>query len=344
MIADNNLLLPDELERRQMFHLLKKHSSWTAWNRILGYYQKWADITEESVRQADNNGLLPKTVHPPGYTTPPGVKEDMGQTSIYYRDYVKVTQGLALFDEGVKRLVRGDKRVFNADEANDFFGRSLDCTSHYQWAKRKLEDGEISWKETTPLMKEFFESLSELLDAWYECAHDILEPSPDPRWPDAPNVAKVSYYLTHMIFLPQLPYPKPLPEIPEIYELMEIETGEDVPFSGIWEPVKGSTHIGAMNYLHGGREAPQLEQIYRDITELDYGYASTTIDVTWRLIWRDNRYEDGTIPEEERDYRFIDPCPHDENYPGGDPFKYLERHNLQNPLLAGVRPESETGK
>jgi len=43
-IAPELLLLPDELERKQIFYLLKKHSSWTAWNRILGYFQKWADV------------------------------------------------------------------------------------------------------------------------------------------------------------------------------------------------------------------------------------------------------------------------------------------------------------
>ena len=117
------LLLPNEQERKQMFYLLKKHSSWTAWNRILGYYQKWADVTEESVRQADNNGLLPKRNHPPDYSTPPGVIEDMGETSIYTSDLVKILKGLALFDEGVRRLARGDKRVFTADEATGFLFR-----------------------------------------------------------------------------------------------------------------------------------------------------------------------------------------------------------------------------
>ncbi|OMO15796.1 Imm72 family immunity protein, partial [Xanthomonas oryzae] len=30
-------------------------------------------------------------------------------------------------------------------------------------------------------------------------------------------------------------------------------------------------------------------------------------DVVWRLIWRDDRYEDGTIPDEEAGYVFIQP-------------------------------------
>ncbi|RBB05932.1 hypothetical protein BRO03_21175, partial [Xanthomonas oryzae pv. oryzae] len=50
------LLLPNELERRQMFHQLKKQSSFTAWNRLFELYQAWADVTERSVREADSKG------------------------------------------------------------------------------------------------------------------------------------------------------------------------------------------------------------------------------------------------------------------------------------------------
>ncbi|WP_256725150.1 Imm71 family immunity protein, partial [Xanthomonas oryzae] len=52
----DGLKLPNALERRQMFHQLKKESSFTAWNRMLELYQAWADVTEESVRQADAQG------------------------------------------------------------------------------------------------------------------------------------------------------------------------------------------------------------------------------------------------------------------------------------------------
>jgi hypothetical protein len=49
--------LPSELERQQIFYWLKKLSSLTAWRRIFEYYQAWAEVTEKSVRQADNNGI-----------------------------------------------------------------------------------------------------------------------------------------------------------------------------------------------------------------------------------------------------------------------------------------------
>ncbi|NOV22262.1 hypothetical protein E5S69_01785 [Cupriavidus necator] len=35
----NNIHLPNDDERRKSFHWLKRISSYTAWKRILGYYQ-----------------------------------------------------------------------------------------------------------------------------------------------------------------------------------------------------------------------------------------------------------------------------------------------------------------
>jgi len=340
-IARDLLLLPNEQERKQIFYLLKKHSSWTAWNRLLGYFQKWADVTEESIRQSDERGLFSKTVFPDGYTTPPGIRDDLGQTSIVQRDFVKVLQGLALFDEGVRRLARGDKRVFTADEATGLFERAYDeaTISYYVQAKWKLEDGEIGWKETTPLMKEFFEALDELCMAWGECGRDITEPF-DPHYPEKTFPAKLSYGLREMILLPQFPYPKPLPDLPEIFDIVEVKTGELVPCSGIWEPVESGYPTGTMNYLHGGQPAPKYEQDSRNKNDRVWGSYCHAFDATWRMLWRDDRYKDGTIPEEEQDYQFLEPRQlGEESLSTIDIVKYLKIHNLPNPLVEAVPPQ-----
>jgi hypothetical protein len=306
-----NLLLPNELERRQMFHLLKKQSSYTAWNRILGYYQKWADITEESVRQADNNEL---------------------ETSLDYSGYVDITKGLALFDEGVRRLAKGDKRVF---AVVGLFAKAMGCTRHYFKSKGYIDSGDIGWVETTPLMREFFEALEDLGKTQFECRRDIFEIED----PDRPEYSgRLCYSLWHMVFLPHDLYPTPLPEVPEPLEVVEVKTGESVPYPGIWEPVEGSTCIGTMNYLLVDTRAPKLVQWYRDKNDRRYGYDTITKDATWRLVWRDDRYKDGTIPDEEQDYQFIVPSNYPD-YPDSDPWQYLARRNLQNPLLDGVQPE-----
>lgn len=51
-----------------------------------------------------------------------------------------------------------------------------------------------------------------------------------------------------------------------------------------------------MNYLHGGSEAPQITLSNND--------DSVDVDTTWRLLWRDDRYLNGTLPSEELGYIF----------------------------------------
>ncbi|MBS0430325.1 MAG: hypothetical protein JSR41_23815 [Proteobacteria bacterium] len=57
--------------------------------------------------------------------------------------------------------------------------------------------------------------------------------------------------------------------------------------------------VGTMNYLHRATPAPRAKQK----TSTDRLLA----DVSWRLLWKDTRYEDGTIPEEEQHYVFLQP-------------------------------------
>ena len=52
-----------------------------------------------------------------------------------------------------------------------------------------------------------------------------------------------------------------------------------------------------MNYLHGGSDAPTIEVFDAD-DEIE------EVATQWRLIWKDDRYLDGTIPDEESAYTF----------------------------------------
>ncbi|MDR0702013.1 MAG: immunity 71 family protein [Azoarcus sp.] len=232
--SHGDILVPNELEQRQIFHLIKKGSSWTAWNRQLSYYRKWAEIAENSVREADNSGLFATD-----------------ESDIYYRDYVDILKELAIFEEGVTRLGKGDKRVFLYNEANAFFIRSWNQATYWQIFRNKANNGEIRWAEKTPYRKEFFKALDELGDSGAGCGRFAIEGE------DMNNPASVYYHLWYPIFLPRLPYPDPLPELPKPKEEVIIATGERVPYSGIWEPLDENTGqlIGVMNYLHGSASA-----------------------------------------------------------------------------------------
>ncbi len=277
-----------------MFYQLKKESSFTAWNRMLELYQAWADVTEESVRQADAQGWLEKS----------GIKE---------LDYVGILKGLAHQEEGVRRLRKGDKRVFKFD-ANGEFVMADRQVSHWIEFVWRVEVGEMNInQEMTPLWHEFSECLEKMRHLGNEIWADIIEGRyfEDP----APNV----YGKWFVENVSKMHFPPVLPEVPNPVQNTLVATGSRIPCSGIWEPVDAPKpkkfslfskpdiptgflpYIGALNYLHGGSPAPQASQIVRD--------RSIHIDVVWRLIWRDARYEDGTIPEEEADYVFMESEP-----------------------------------
>ncbi|MFC3277681.1 Imm71 family immunity protein [Xanthomonas fragariae] len=284
------LKLPNELERRQMFYQLKKESSFTAWNRMLELYQAWANVTKESVRQADAKGWLDKS----------GISES---------DYVCILKGLAHHEEGVRRLRKGDKRVFKFD-ANGEFVMGNRIISHFIQLIWRIEIGENGIDEAlTPLWDEFSECLEKMRHLGNEIWADIIEGRyfEDP----APNI----YGKWFQKNVSRMHFPPVIPDVPDPVENTLVATGSRIPCSGIWEPVDAPKpkkfslfskpdvpsgflpYIAAMNYLHGQSPAPKARQ------ETQTG--SVYPDVVWRLIWRDDRYEDGTIPDEEAGYVFM---------------------------------------
>ncbi|WP_108844329.1 Imm71 family immunity protein, partial [Xanthomonas fragariae] len=206
------LKLPNELERRQMFFQLKKESSFTAWNRMLELYQAWADVTERSVREADAKGWLDES----------GISES---------DYVCILKGLAHHEEGVRRLRKGDKRVFKFD-ANGEFVMGNRIVSHFIQLIWRIEIGENGIDEAlTPLWDEFSECLEKMRHLGNEIWADIIEGRyfEDP----APNV----YGKWFVENVSKMHFPPVLPEVPNPVQNTLVATGSRIPCSGIWEPV-----------------------------------------------------------------------------------------------------------
>ncbi|RBA64202.1 hypothetical protein BRO17_13710 [Xanthomonas oryzae pv. oryzae] len=286
------LLLPNELERRQMFHQLKKQSSFTAWNRLFEMYQAWADVAEKSVREADGKGWLDES----------GISES---------DYVSILKGLAHQEEGVRRFRKGDKRVFKFD-ANGEFVMANRIVSYWLELLWRIDVGENRIKKSlTPFWDEFCDLLRILVSFRTQIWLNIIEGRyfEDP----APNI----YGDWFRDNVSRMNFPAVIPDVPNPVKNTLIATGSRIPFSGIWEPVDAPKpkkfslfskpdvpngfipYIAAMNYLHGGSNAPQASQ--------ETAHEVLNIDVVWRLIWRDDRYEDGTIPDEEAEYVFMKP-------------------------------------
>jgi hypothetical protein len=223
---------------------------------------------------------------------------------------------LAHFEEGVRRLGKGDKRVFKYD-ANGEFVMAGRADSYWFEAFSKAATGDIELESTTPLLGEFKEALYLYTEVAGECWPDIIEDQ------DLNAEAPTCYGDWLKEWLPKMSFPHPLPEVPDPQPYTLVRTGRNIPFSGIWEPVDAPEPklrellgglftkleppegplpiVGTMNYLHGGSNAPQAC--------VETATDNIAIDVTWRLLWKDDRYQDGTIPEEEKGYVFLHPEP-----------------------------------
>ncbi len=284
---------PNEHVRQQIFHMLQRISSYTAWDRILGYYKKWVEVTETSLRMASDSGAEKKS-------------------SLKNSHYIKILQGFAAFEEGVHLLGKGDKRIFQFN-AHGKFALGLRPFCHWQQLLRYIASGDNDIDEVnTPLWQEFVMVFNEFGDALSECSPDINER----EWLDTPSQTFYNEWLENA--LSKMTFPDPLPPVPDPRPHRLVASGRTIPFSGIWEPVdapapspwslfkktqapSGPLPIdGTMAYLHGGSAAPNR---YDTLTPRRKG-----TPVTWRLLWKDDRYLDGRIPEEEKDYVFYLPA------------------------------------
>jgi hypothetical protein len=292
MTLPDGVMLPTEQERKQIFYWLKRISSYTAWNRIHGYYDAWAGVCEQSVRIATDKGWGKQT----------GLPES---------DLILILKGLARHEEGIRRLRAGDKQVFKFDASGDLAQAGL-ITSYWSKLLVRIDEGESRIDVAhTPLWNELKMAFYDYAYAHRECSSEIIES----RWIGDPSRTVYGDYLRE--HLPKMHFPDPLPDVPDPRDNLLIPTGKDIPCSGIWEPIEApvkkgfslfrnedASHgpfkpAGCMNYLHGGSTAPQAS--------LETAHANPNADVTWRLLWRDDRYEDGTIPAEEAGYVFQEP-------------------------------------
>jgi hypothetical protein len=91
----------------------------------------------------------------------------------------------------------------------------------------------------------------------------------------------------------KVPFPKTLPDVPIAMKQVLVRTGDPAPCFGIFEP---QVPDGCMSYLLEGVAVPPAETIDEKSGE------SYVRPAAWRLIWEDDRYLDGIIPEEEKDY------------------------------------------
>ena len=252
-------------DRKKLFWYLKRKTSYAAWRREAEIFDQFAGIYQQQVREEP---------------VAPGVMET--NWKLFYPDVLKAQ---AFYEQALERLLQGDRSIFLY---NSRAGLSQATTLAGFWYTELVNHGmreDHFWigkyePQLTAVMRRFFDAAQQ---RGYLESQTEDEPAPE---------AWSTLWWDEFAKLP-LPDTASLPEVAEPASEVLVRTGNPVPTFGIYEP---QIKDGCMNYLLGGTTAPT-------IWESDGTYETeNTLNVTWRLIWEDTRYIDGTIPAEERAY------------------------------------------
>lgn len=297
--------IPTDHERRALFGWLKQASSLTAWRRLYTFHQVFVDAVSAAYEDEQNTPALASTI-----------------PTDWYADVLRSQHA---FGVAIDRLARGDRRCFAFLGAPGHFNEGL---RNVQWWQ-DMYGGRFSGRNgfdpaDSPhwpvILRAIHECLAALSDIGVVLQDRVSDdPAPVSSVPDYVTVPWSSlpkHWLRQGTILPV-----PTAAVPEVL----VPTGHVIPFYGIWEPVRirpatattptgasyelpeswdadGRTLDGAMNYLHRDFAAPTIA-FEEDVPRNDGR------PTTWRLVWRDDRYGDKPIPDEESSYVFVQPVP-----------------------------------
>lgn len=296
--------LPNEEERRLLFYYLKRGSSYTAWAEFRPYYKAFVDIVRAAFEDTQDN---------PSPNEGPLIEESQMATLL---------NGFASYEAALARLHKGDKTVFKflgyGQRASPYFCEAFRVIAAWNSSNTGLafahgQDFPVWRSKFWPEIERALYRLNTVLCVC-ECLEDRHTDVPAPYY----TMDKLAEGLNSQPVLRQVP--RPLPEVPIPQKEVLVRTGQNVPFFGIWEPVKAPPRKsllsmfkppeiplghqfemdGLMNYLHQGSPAPTIAFAEDDARN----EGRSTI---WRLIWADDRYADGAIPAEELEYQFEEP-------------------------------------
>ncbi len=302
--------LPDAV-RRQLFWLIKRHTSYTAWARAFDAYERLFRKMESLLPELANNplgtyGLLRDPYRPKPFDIWP-----------YWHLEQERYRGLRA---ALARLRKGDKSVLGDDTAAalPIMARHAQDLLQFFQGEHPM-DGYCKYLDPTVPEKEILLALA--LEA-YSRAYENIKITGTPKWLDgvycelnyspesgtlvsSPPVSSRGEGPGYKNIFTRYPIPVNLPPVPEPVILPEqnppfwaprgkagpliLQTGENIPVPGIYL----SEPYGMIHYLATDTPAP----------ELDAGGEERELACAWSLIWPDTRYTNGAdIPEEEKLY------------------------------------------
>ena len=296
--------IPTDHERRALFAWLKQASSLTAWRRLYTFHQVFLDAITTAYKDEQNT---------------PGVKETI--PTDWYTDVLRSQDAFA---GALDRLVLGDRRCFTFLGARGHFSEGIRNVQWWQDMYAGSYSGRNGFApEASPHWPAIENAMHDCLAAFTDIGvvlQDRVTGNPAvivevKRFLANPNSSLVKH-LINQTALPPVPIARPQ---------VLVQTGQVIPCHGVWEPVRhtvrsgtqrtadgrtfdlpdsweveGLTVDGCLNYLQGDFDAPTIA--FKEDTPRRDGRPTT-----WRLVWRDDRYGDEPIPEEESRYVFVRP-------------------------------------
>jgi hypothetical protein len=284
-----------EADRQMMFYYLKRKTSLTAWRRKADAFDKFVTVLEKQVREEP----IRKATETEVFDTH------------WEGKYRKALKAQVHFEKALEHLARGDRTVWRWNEQGHFADACIYSHSLHSTLVNNGVHGDQFPKG---------KYLNEMVDALraFALASQPLADVIQPQIQDTP----AAYWWNPLARkkFQKISFPDPLPPVPDPPPAPLYYTGEIVPVFGIYEP---QVEDGCMNYLLGDVEAPG---IWHDHGKLGL---SGPHKVSWRLIWEDTRYQDGTVPEIEQHYFPEDPV-----------IEHVDRKNFRSETV--IHAESNT--
>lgn len=254
---------PAEADRRALFWWLLRNTSCTAIGHNARMWKEFADAYEAWLR---------------------GLPEPRPRYVEAFK-FVLDTQGN--YEKGLARLRQGDHSVMNRGSSEGWLGR-LFTNSVYQRLDWYAEPADIARIEHCPesMVVQYFLAHESAMACGHRGTYRGLSVYREMTFPEI-HARKV---------LAALPFDTTLPE-PRWDTSMA--SGARAPTDGIYEMVDDQGHVvGGMQYLVRNEETEPADFVEFGI-EAGNEQASS---FKWRLLWEDQRYKDGQVPDEEQFY------------------------------------------
>lgn len=259
-----------EDDRRKLLWYLKRKTSYTTWQAKADAFDRFAIVFERQVKEEP-------------IATRPGGSVKWGTNWEFL--YPRILKGQVLYEQGLARLLQGDRTVWLYNDRGVLGDADAIYGNWYTALVNHGPHGDIFFRG-----KYVDDLTAAILDVFpYACATSgvVQQAWENPVYYDFWSKESMAHLEN------QAPFPQNPPGVPIPTNQVLVRTGDPAPCFGIFEP---QVPDGCMSYLLEGVAVPPAVTIGEKDGE------RYTRPATWRLIWEDDRYLDGTIPDEEKDY------------------------------------------